>query len=358
MTGVVRTAKDGIMSGLNNPKICTMLDKNFSDKFGFTQNEVEKLLLQAGRLDQKEEVKAWYNGYVIGAEYLATPTTRHYAARVYNPWSIINYLEGAISPKPYWVNTGSTRILERLIEEASDETQKSLKILLEGKALENKQINQDVILLDLDKKYIEPWSFLFFAGYLTATKHTFQDNEHSYTLAVPNEEITKLYKELVTSVINKSFTSNRLKELLKALITGDIGTVNKLLEEFLNSLCSYHDLPHDDLERSLHLFVLGLLASLSEKYVIKSNLESGTGRADILMYPKHNCDLAVVLELKKGTKAEELDSLSSQALEQIKEKKYCALVKEFGYQGKILCYGIAVFKKKLLAKLETIEPIN
>src|SRR3990167_1102483 len=187
MTGVVRTAKDGIFSGLNNLDIYTMLDAGYADKFGFTEKEVEGLLTKVGYLDKKEEVKFWYNGYVIGTDYLSNPSTAHLSARIYNPWSILNYLQGGTSPKLYWVNTGSTEILERLVAEASEETQKDLKLLVEGKSLENTQIDQDVILLDLGKKHLEPWSFLLFAGYLTATKHTFQNNEHYYTLAVPNQ---------------------------------------------------------------------------------------------------------------------------------------------------------------------------
>lgn len=220
MTGVVRTAKDGILSGLNNPAICTMLDKDFSDKFGFTQNEVEELLEGAGRLDRKEEVRSWYNGYVIGAEYLADPKTAHLAASVYNPWSILNYLEGSIFPKTYWANTGSPELLERLIAESDEEIKKDLELLLQGKPLENKQINQDVILLDLDKKEQEPWSFLLFAGYLSAVRHHFLDNENYYTLALPNEEMVRLYKKLVLGALSSSISSDKLNLLLKALTTG------------------------------------------------------------------------------------------------------------------------------------------
>ena len=353
MTGVVRTAKDGIMSGLNNPVVYTMLDAGYSDKFGFTQDEVEGLLFQSGRLDKKEEIKAWYNGYVIGAEYLSDPATAQHSVRVYNPWSILSYLKGAISPKPYWVNTGSTGILERLIAEAGDGTQKDLKLLVEGNVLENKQIDQDVILLDLDKKHIEPWSFLFFAGYLTATKHTFQNNEHSYTLTIPNEEIAGLYKELVMNVINKIFSSDKLKSLLSALVAGDIQGVNLFLGDFINSMCSFHDLPQNDLERSLHMFVLGLLASTSDRYIVKSNLESGHGRYDILLIPKKN-DKAIVIEFKKGKNTQGLHSLSNEALEQIKDKNYISQLRDFGYTGKVFCYGIAIFKKHLVAKMELL----
>ena len=351
MTGVVRTAKDGILSGLNNLKICTMLNKNFSDKFGFTQAEVEELLQMVNRLELKEEVKSWYNGYVIGAEYLHDPKTAHLSASIYNPWSILSYLEDSTFPKTYWANTGNPELLERLIAEADEETQKELELLLEGNSLENKQINQDVILLDLNHKDQEPWSFLFFAGYLSAIKHKFQNNKNYYTLAIPNKEIAELYHKLIINAVGKKFSSKKLEQLLNALITGNLEPVNRLLREFVSGMYSSHDLPHNDLERSLHLFVLGLLASLSDRYVIKSNLESGHGRYDILMKPKNNSDLAAIIELKKGPK-KELDKLAEEALAQIREKNYIAQLRDFGYTGKIFCYGVAVYKKHLVAKME------
>src|SRR3990167_3558202 len=213
MTGVVRTAKDGILSGLNNLDICTMLDAGYSDKFGFTEEEIEQLLQKVGYLSKKEEIKVWYNGYTIGIKN-TTP------AKTYNPWSVLQYIKSTCVPETYWANTGNTKILENLVAEASEETQKDLQLLVEGKSLENKHIDQDVILLDLNKKNIEPWSFLFFAGYLTAVKHVFQNNKHYYTLSIPNQEIAELYKKLVVSTIDKTFASSlKLTTLLEALVS-------------------------------------------------------------------------------------------------------------------------------------------
>ncbi|MBM3198828.1 MAG: hypothetical protein FJZ58_06200, partial [Chlamydiae bacterium] len=189
MTGVVRTAKDGILSGLNNLDIYTMLDKDFSDKFGFTGEEVDQILARTGHTDKKEEVTSWYNGYFVGIKYPSP-------CKVYNPWSVLKYLKAEGVPETYWANTGSSSLLERLIVEAEEGTQKELKLLLEKGFLEHKQVNQDVILLELDKKNIEPWSFLFFAGYLTASQHVFYEDKHLYTLSLPNKEITDLLKKL------------------------------------------------------------------------------------------------------------------------------------------------------------------
>ena len=346
MTGVVRTSKDGILSGLNNISIHTMLDFQFSDKFGFTELEADGLLEKFNYLDKKEELKSWYNGYVVGSKH-------SFSCRIYNPWSVLGYIKNFCKPEAYWVNTGSTTLLERLISEADERTQNELRLLIGGGCLENKEINQDVILLDLDKKNIEPWSFLLFAGYLTAVNHVFLDKRNYYTLTVPNEEIAGLYKELVVSSINRTFDSSKLKKLMEAVITGNANDVGLLLQEFLVSLCSFHDLPHRDLENSLHMFVLGLLASLSERYVIKSNLESGDGRYDIMMHPKRAGDAAILMEFKKA-KDQDLEKLADQALEQIKISKYESALRDYGYKGQVFCYGIACFKKQLLTKMESI----
>lgn len=350
MTGIVRTAKDGILSGLNNPKICTLLDKDYSDKFGFTETEVSQLLQITNCIEKKEEVAAWYNGYIVGVKYAEDPATSFLCSKIYNPWSVLQYIASACSPETYWVNTASSELLEKLIAESDSRTQEELTILLTGDTLEHKKIDQDVTLLDLGEKKQEPWSFLLFAGYLTTTSHLFQDNEHFYTLSIPNKEIAQLYKKLVLKTLERTFSSLELKELLQSITEGHISLVGPLLEKFVESLCSYHDLPKNNLEQSLHLFVLGLLASLSTRYIIKSNLESGKGRYDILMLPKLESDLAVIFEFKKG-EANTLEDLATKALEQIKTNHYQKQLQDLGYKGKILCYGVAIFKKQLVAKM-------
>jgi len=346
MTGVVRTAKDGILSGLNSPDICTMLDKDFSDKFGFTSEEVDLLLTQTDLSNKKEEITSWYNGYAIGIKHSSS-------CRIYNPWSVLKYLKAEGIPETYWANTGSTSLLERLIAEAGENTQKELETLLEKGSLENKQINQDVILLELDNKEVEPWSFLFFAGYLTTSAHTFQDKKHYYTLTLPNEEIKDLYNKLVIGAIGKSFSSQSLTALLNALITGNVEIFAEGLKQFIQKLCSSHDMPQGDVERSLHLFVLGLLASLSERYTIKSNLESWGGRYDIAMHPKRPGDPAVVIECKKGDE-DKLASLAQEALKQIEKKNYLGLIHDFGYTGPVFCYGIAVHRKQTAVTMQQV----
>ncbi|MBM3198768.1 MAG: hypothetical protein FJZ58_05900, partial [Chlamydiae bacterium] len=309
LTGVVRTAKDGILSGFNNPAICTMLDPFYTDKFGFTEEEVRALLQERGYAGKQEEAKSWYNGYTIAAEYASDPATSHFCTKMYNPWSVLQYIRGKASPKVYWVNTGSTELLEELIRKADKKVQEELTILLQGERLLNKDIDTNVILLDLKKKKIDPWSFLFFAGYITAKDHLFDGSRHLYSLAIPNKEILELYKGLLEDALAKEWISYELSSLHNALIAGDVAVFQELLHDFILTLCSCHDLPGSDLERSLHMFVLGLLASVSERYKVKSNLEAGYGRYDILMYPRSVNDPAILIEFKKG-KAKQLQQLS------------------------------------------------
>ena len=353
MTGVVRTAKDGIVSGLNNPAICTMLDVRFADKFGFTGEEVRELLAITGRREQETEVKNWYNGYTIGVDHIHDPATSHLVTLVYNPWSILSYLRGPQIPKPYWVRTGSTELLEKVIADAGPKTQEDLKLLMEGKSLKNKIIDQDIILLDLSKKDCDPWSFLLFAGYITAIDFVLQD-EFVYELKTPNKEIADLYKKLVTKTIQQKITSCDLGDLLKALIEGHVEKFGKLLQEFIINFCSFYDLPENDLERSLHLFVLGLLASLSDRYAIDSNLESGKGRYDICLSPKlPSQESAILLEFKKGKK-EDLERLAQEALDQIEKNLYATHLKKHGYLGSVICYGIASYKKEIFVRSKTL----
>ncbi len=360
MTGVVRTAKDGIVSGLNNPKICTMLDSGFADKFGFTEEEVHHLLLLTNRFDQKSNVKKWYNGYVAGTKCLSDPDTSHLAYHVYNPWSILSYLAGpAKRPETYWANTGNRNLLERLISEASEETQNELKLLMEGKSLKNKIIDEDVILLDLDEKGHEPWSFLFFAGYVTASGYTYK-NKYFYKLKTPNKEIEELYKKLVLSAINKKFSFLQLSKLHESLVNGDVSRFSDLLTLFVQNFCSSHDLHQSDLERSLHLFVLGLLAALSETYLIDSNLETGKGRCDIMLCPHPSASdgiSGIIIEFKKGAK-ENLEVLAEEALTQIKKLDYHSRFRKCHFKGPVLCYGIASYKKELFVKMELLHIVS
>ncbi len=347
LTGITRTAKEGIFSGLNNLAVCSVLSKEYSDKFGFTDNEVNALITQYGLHEHQEDIRSWYNGYTFGK------------TQIYNPWSVLNCIKAGGDLKPYWVNTSDNELVAKVIAQASDETKKELELLLEGKPITEKVIDEGVILPELDTEDQEPWSFLLFTGYITAIDRISRNDKFLYTLALPNKEIVVLYRDLVLKAISKVFSFAKLKKLFEALITGDVLNVTILLQGYIDNMCSFHDLPKNDMERSVDMFVLGLLAELSYRYIVQSNRESGDGRYDIMLMPRDHNDIGVLLEFKKTERSTQavLAKAADKALEQIKAHDYKKQRRDFGYQGKILCYGISACGKHIVVKTETIAAL-
>ncbi len=346
LTGITRTAKEGIFSGLNNFNVCTMLNETFSDKFGFTQEEVDQIL-NAYNLDSKrEEIKAWYNGYYFGNTH------------IYNPWSIVHTIEKKGELDLYWANTSDNALVISLIARANNQIKDELEKLLIGTEDINKEIDEGVTLKDIKSNPQSIWSLLLFTGYLTTKGFIMVDpgtihQKKLYKLTLPNREIIVLYQKLITGAITQAIEHSDIIELFSALTMGDTFILEKLLQEFIRNICSYHDLPKDHVEMSIHLFVLGLLAGLNHRFIIQSNRESGEGRYDIMLMPRTEKDYGIVIEFKKSS-LKTLNQAAQKALKQIQKKDYIAQLRTFGYQGKILCYGIATTGKKLLVKMDTV----
>jgi len=345
LTGITRIAKEDIFSGLNHFSVHTVLDTKYSDKFGFTQEEVDQLLTNYDLMDKKDEIKSWYDGYVFGN------------TNIYNPWSLLQCIESDGICKTYWANTSGNELVKNIITNNSNEViKKELELLLQNNILENKKIDINITLPDLANKDQEPWSFLLFTGYLAATSHIVIDEDYYYTLAIPNTEIIKLYRELVLQALNAIISFEKLRKLMEAFIAGDRKAVEQCLQGFITDTCSSHDVAKNDLERNVHMFVLGLLAGLSNRYLVQSNRESGDGQYDIMLKPKKPQDPGILIEFKRATKddSEALAVLSQEALKQIKDFDYAAQMRIEGYHGSILCYGIAVCGKHLVVAMETI----
>jgi len=355
LTGITRIAKEDIFSGLNNLSIYTVLNVEYSDKFGFTQKEVDQLLVGYDLVDKKDEIKNWYDGYMFGE------------TNIYNPWSLLNCIKNKGIFKAYWVNTSDNKLVKNIIANSNEKIKKELELLLQNNVIINKEIDEGVTFSDFDNNDQEPWSFLLFTGYLTTTSHTIIDDNYYYTLAIPNKEIEKLYQNLIFQALSTNISFAKLKELFEALITGDKKIVEQYLQEFIAKACSSLDVAKNDLERNIHMFVLGLLAGLSSRYIIQSNrsphlsagtpnCESGDGRYDIMLMPRNPHDPGILIEFKRTTEDDNatLATLAQKALEQIKNLNYKTQLKDFGYQGSIFCYGIAVCGKKLIVAMEII----
>ncbi len=344
LTGITRIAKKDIFSGLNHLSVYTVLNIEYSDKFGFTQEEVDLLLANYDLVDKKNEIKSWYDGYIFGQ------------TNIYNPWSLLKCIKSIGDFQTYWANTSDNKLVKNIIANANQETKDEIRLLLQDNVIADKKIDESVTLFDLNKKNQEPWSFLLFTGYLTTISRTIISGRHYYTLAIPNKEISYLYQDLVLEALNTTISFAKLNKLFEAFMAGDQKTVEQCLQEFVTEACSYHDLSKKDPELSIHMLVLGLLAGLSDRYLIQSNRESGDGGYDVMLKPKQSQDSGILIEFKRaaGDDNATLVAKAQEALKQIKKFNYTAQMRTDGYHGPIFCYGIATHGKHVVVNMEII----
>jgi len=335
LTGILRISKESIFSDLNNIKVYTLLDSEFSDKFGFTTNEVKKLLADYTLIEKFEEVERWYDGYCIGG------TT------IFNPWSLLNFTDSR-KFDVYWANTSSNGIIRTLVENSED-FRSDLKQLLNGESLE-RVVNPNITFKDRDFNFKEEmlYSFLFFSGYLKYTTKEFVEGEHICQLSIVNQECHYIFKKIISNWITDSFSNRKLRILLKSLIEGDLDIFEELFSEFIRDTMSFYDTAKS-IESVYHAFFLGLLVNLGD-YEVISNEESGYGRVDIMiLHKKDKKRLALVIELKKIRMKETKDSALESAIKQIGDMEYIAKVQKRGYNN-ILSFGVVFDGKRVWVK--------
>jgi len=326
LTGIMRVAKESIFSGLNNLDVFTLLNHNFSDKFGLTEDEVKRLLEDLGLAEHYPEVKNWYNGYRFGSHI------------IYNPWSIINYAgkprEGF---KSYWANTSDNAIIEQLLTRGGTELKSELESLIQGGKIE-KPVEEDIIFRDIEKKDHLLWSFLLFSGYLKYVEKRTVNNRTLFTLQIPNLEVGYIYDHLVQGWLEARLENKKLETMLKALLDGDIETFEELFAEMVKNSFSFWDTGGGDPEKVYQAFTIGLLVRLSGSYEVKSNGESGYGRYDVMLIPRDPRATGIIIEFKKvnKTRGETKDRAMAKAFQQIEEKNYA---------GELLGRGIHQIRK-------------
>jgi hypothetical protein len=312
LTGILRIAKESIFSEMNNPGIYSVLREEFGEYFGFTEEEVKRLLKMYRSEAHYQDIKEWYNGYLIGNGYF------------YNPWSIINFIRSRDKiPRSYWINTGSTDTIKELIQKSSDSFKSELYDLLHDIPVTT-PLNENIAFNDLTYDEVTIYSYLLFSGYLTIHSKERRDDEDYYKLVIPNREVKKIFKNVIMKWFKESYQNKKLDTMLKALTDCNIKLFEKLLSGFVIETFSFFDTEKTDVEKVYQAFLLGLLVSLSQNYEVYSNRESGYGRYDISVIPKDISKKAIIMELKtideleNETKDKALDS----ALKQIEEKKY------------------------------------
>lgn len=336
MTGVLRVAKEGILSGLNNPEVWTVFEQKYSQYFGFTEEEVAEMARYYGAEDKMPEIKSWYDGYDFGG------------TEIYNPWSVLRYFQCNCKPDAYWLDTSSNDLITEIVQELPFKMERRLHALLKGETITvpmTKELGPYKLIRENEDTL---YALLVSAGYLKAVGPI--DESGDCPVTIPNRELSQVfYREIVQKV--RSFDKNGgISAVEDALRERDPFLFGKYLAAYLKESVSFFDTAA---EGFYHGLVLGFIACFRNRFVVKSNRESGEGRYDISMRPLVDAMPGVVIELKAAEdETEDLDALAREARRQIDAREYTTeMLADFAAHGEkrdILKFGMAFYKKNLV----------
>ena len=331
ITGCLRISKESIFTGLNHLNIVSVLDKKYSEHFGFTESEVMQMMVYYEVENRFPTMKEWYDGYTFGN------------TEVYNPWSVIKFLydlysDGDAFPRPYWINTSSNDIIKEMIAGADRETKGQIETLLNGGTLEL-QVHEEVTYEDMRDRGENLWNFLYFTGYLTKQSEYFKESSVFLRVRIPNTEVKTIYRNTILGWFRRRIEKQDFRDFYRAMEEGNAEKMQEILNEHLFDTISFYD----SAENFYHGFLAGIL-SQSENYLVKSNRESGNGRSDIMVKSPSLRGRSFILELKVSKDIDELEADAEKALRQIYEKKYMDELRTEGYK-KTECYGISFYRK-------------
>jgi len=336
LTGCLRVSKESIFTGLNNFKVLSITDARFDEQFGFTAEEVKRMMETYHHESHLAETKEWYDGYHFGD------------ADIYCPWDVINHVDRLngqpdARPQSYWLNTSGNDLVKRFIDKANKTTRDEIERLIAGEAIE-KFIRLELTYDEIDSSIDNLWSVLFTTGYLTQTGMTEQG---AYKLVIPNREIREVYKLQIQEWFKDTVLSNteQLTEFWKAVESGNTEAVEKYLNRILNSSISVFDTKarNEEKESSYHTLLVGLLAGNSD-WLVKPNVEAGEGFADIIVETE-NPDAGIIIELKCSKEVSGLDRACENAVEQIRDRRYEEYLRN-DERHDILFYGMAFCRKR------------
>ena len=331
ITGCLRISKESIFTGLNHLKIISVLDRQYSEHFGFTEKEVKEMTEYYGHAGRYDDLKQWYDGYVFGNTC------------IYNPWSVINFMfdlnaDEQAFPRPYWVNTSSNQIIHDMISRADTMTGNQIEELLNGKTMDI-PVHEEITYDDLEDIGDNLWNFLYFTGYLTKESEYFKNHTVYLKVRIPNIEVKTVYTNTVLNWFQESVKKKDFRELYRAMEEKNTGKMGEILTEQLFSVISFYD----SAENFYHGFLAGIL-SQSEKYLVKSNRESGLGRSDLIVKTPSLRGRAFLLEVKVSDSMKHLEQDAKKAVQQIWDKNYMEELKLEGYE-QIDAFGISFYRK-------------
>ena len=345
LTGCLRVAKESIFTGLNNFDVNSIVDARYDEHFGFTNQEVLRLLSDYGLEEHAAEMKAWYDGYRFGY------------ADVYCPWDVINYAKKLLAdpkarPQAFWINTSGNDLVKDFVDVADATTQDEIERLVAGEAVE-KKVRLELTYPEIRESIDNLWSVLFTTGYLTYTEQT---EEGSYRLRIPNREVREVFVLQIQEWFKESIAKDRrpTQAFCRALLEGDAENAGNELDAIMSGMISVLDTKARDAQKEnfYHGLLLGLLRSVSD-WKILSNVEAGEGFSDIIIEPRRNLNMGILIEIKYAASFRGLEEGCAKALEQIKARRYGERLRNEGRED-ILAYGIAFNKKRCKAVCERL----
>ena len=343
LTGCLRVSKESIFTGLNNFKIFSITDLRFDEQFGFTEDEVEKMLKDYQLETHLASMKEWYDGYRFGD------------ADIYCPWDVINRVDDLCDtpeaePKCYWINSSGNALVKRFVSIANRTTQDEIERLIAGEPIE-KSLRLDLTYDEIDKSIDNIWSVLFTTGYLTQVGMTEQG---AYKLVIPNKEVRAVYISQIQEWFKQKIADNaeQMTSFWKAVEDGNAEEIEQYLNRTLSNTISVFDTKAPEKENSYHTFLAGMLTGNTD-WVVKSNVEAGEEFADIIIEPP-NPDDGIIFELKYSKEAPGLDKACERAIKQIRDRRYFEYLKNDGRYD-MMFYGIAFYKKRCKVVVEKMK---
>ena len=338
LTGILRIAKESIFSGLNNLREFSVLDERFGSYFGFTSSEVKKLLALYGGEDRYEEVSSWYDGYLFGKD------------EVFNPWSVMNYIDSGFSPRAWWANTGNNEVLRNLLRNSPEEVRTGIQTLLNGEDIVT-DVSSSIVYPLMDRAGDSVWSFLLASGYLSPAGETHWHGVNATCiLRIPDREVFSVYADEIKAAFIPAVSSSISIRIREALLQGNAEELEKSLSEFLRDTISCFD-TYDEI--FYHGLMLGLTSQMNGMYALDSNRESGLGRYDIGLKPLVSGLPGIIIELKAGhadiapgNVDSVLTEMAMKGLAQIDDREYDRAMRKEGV-SRIMKIGIAFLRKNV-----------